>query len=220
MFLARAADGRRITSTRDEQGFCPQCNDDLVAKQGDIYDWHWSHRPGKSCDYRAGTTRWHYDWLSHYHWLGGWEVEYEDSGLSCDAVNHRQQQAVLLMVKLDIERATLFIEQAIESGYTPVIIFNSSCFKNLKKHNDRLKQSRKSDTTYTLFYRYANPKSRRKASMWVEVEHESNTWLGLDPGLHRLSHSDYYIHDIIVDPQARQRTKTIRPACSADARTD
>ncbi|MEB3733857.1 hypothetical protein ULF88_06350 [Halopseudomonas pachastrellae] len=68
---------------------------------------------------------------------GGWEVEYEDSGLSCDAVNHRQQQAVLLMVKLDIERATLFIEQAIESGYTPVIIFNSSCFKSLKKHNDR-----------------------------------------------------------------------------------
>ena len=40
------------------------------------------------------------------------------------------------MVKLDIERATLFIEQAIESGYTPVIIFNSSCFNSVEEASE------------------------------------------------------------------------------------
>lgn len=202
MFLARTEDGRRITSTRDEQGYCPKCNDPLVAKQGDVYEWHWSHRPGKSCDYRAGTSRWHYKWLNYYHSLDGWEVEPDEAILKCDVLNDAQKKAVLLMSKYDLEKATSFIKKSLDAGYKPSVILQSSCFKSVQFSENRLKQVRRSDLTYVLFYRYgSNRPGKKQASFWVDVE-ERSLLIGLSPGLHRLTHDDKYSHDIVVDPKA------------------
>ncbi|WP_417546823.1 competence protein CoiA family protein [Marinobacter sp.] len=200
MFLARAEDGRRITSTRDEQGYCPKCNDPLVAKQGDVYEWHWAHRPGKSCDYRAGTSRWHYKWLNHYHSLDGWEVEPDETVLKCDALNNAQKKAVLLMSKYDLAQATSFIQSAREAGYAPSIILNSQCIKSLQFSENRFKQIRRSDMTYVMFCRFSSTRPGKKlASFWLDVE-ERTPLIGLSAGLHRLTHDDEYWNDVVVDP--------------------
>lgn len=87
MYLAHGAEGMRIPAARDESGYCPSCNEQLTAKQGDIYVWHWSHKPGQACSYRRVATFWQYGWLSHYHATGEWEMEARLDSAEIDGIH-------------------------------------------------------------------------------------------------------------------------------------
>lgn len=44
---------------------CPDCDDELIAKCGDINTWHWAHAAGKDCDpWHEPETAWHRNWKS------------------------------------------------------------------------------------------------------------------------------------------------------------
>ncbi|RJG13548.1 hypothetical protein D3879_09995 [Pseudomonas cavernicola] len=101
MFLAQTPDGRRITATRDEDGFCPSCQEVLTAKLGDVYVWHWAHKPGRSCDYRRSATFWQYSWMSFYHACGSWDIEIRVDGYDFDGINREKKLALKLATKLD-----------------------------------------------------------------------------------------------------------------------
>ena len=48
-----------------EIGICPDCNERLIPKCGDINVWHWSHSSKTECDsWSEGETKWHLDWKS------------------------------------------------------------------------------------------------------------------------------------------------------------
>lgn len=190
MFLARNADGSRITSTKEEKGYCPSCNDELTAKQGEVYGWHWSHRPKKSCDYRSGSTFWHYGWMAHYHTLGGWEMEVAQEGIEFDGVNRTQKRSLLLADKIDFGSIKDFIVKSHELELEPVIIFNAKAFQRFDFSDNRFKSKKRSDTTWVLFSSYGNPNSRRKASMWLDGDSKKLPFFSLGDGIYRLTHSD------------------------------
>jgi hypothetical protein len=208
MFLARSTDGSRITSTREEKGFCPSCNDELTAKQGEVYEWHWSHRPGRSCEYRSGSTYWHYGWMAHYHALGGWEMEVTENGVEFDGTNRSQKRSLLLADKIDFVSIKNFIARSHELELEPVIIFNAKVFQRFDFSDNRFKSKQRSDTTWIVFSSYGNPKSRRKASMWLDVDSEKLPSFALGSGIYRLSHSDLHSNEICVDPDPKKRSTT------------
>lgn len=62
MLIAENSKEERITATKEQQGFCPQCGKPLIAKMGDIKIHHWAHK-GEECDsWKGNESIWHYDW--------------------------------------------------------------------------------------------------------------------------------------------------------------
>lgn len=48
-------------------GFCPDCNDSLIARCGEINIHHWAHSLGNDCDtWSEGETPWHLHWKSYF----------------------------------------------------------------------------------------------------------------------------------------------------------
>lgn len=209
MFLAKSIDGSRITSTRDEKGYCPSCNDELTAKQGEVYVWHWSHKPGKSCDYRSGSTFWHYSWLAHYHALGGWEMEVAEGGIEFDGINRAKKRSLLLVDKIDVSTIKDFIIKSYQLELIPVIIFNAKAFQRFDFSDNRFKSKKKSDSTWIIFSAYGNPKALRRASMWLDVDSEKLPYFKLKTGIYRLLHSDLHRTEIGVDPEPKTRSKNM-----------
>jgi competence protein CoiA len=59
--------GHRIEPTRITTGYCPGCDDMLVAKLGGIVEHHWAHPKGADCDaWYEGMTAWHRGWQDEF----------------------------------------------------------------------------------------------------------------------------------------------------------
>jgi len=60
----------RIEATKGAKGVCPCCGNDLVAKCGEVYIHHWTHK--KKCDdhWWENETEWHRNWKNEFpsHW--------------------------------------------------------------------------------------------------------------------------------------------------------
>jgi hypothetical protein len=130
MYLARTPDGRRIPATRDESGHCPNCNEQLAAKLGDIYEWHWSHKPGQACSYRKTSTFWQYGWIRHYHASGEWEMETQVDGVDFDGVHPQKRLALMLAHKLDLIPLNAFIDAATQRDLKPMVIFQAKALSD------------------------------------------------------------------------------------------
>ena len=57
---------KRIEATKGAKGACPCCDNDLVAKCGEIYIHHWAHK--KKCDdhWWENETEWHRNWKNKF----------------------------------------------------------------------------------------------------------------------------------------------------------
>lgn len=55
----------RIKPTKEIDGYCPCCNEYLIAKMGEINIHHWSHKGDTNCKYKP-MTQWHYDWQNKF----------------------------------------------------------------------------------------------------------------------------------------------------------
>lgn len=62
MFLAHDSNGKLITPTKEEIGFCPGCKEELTAKMGQVNVHHWSHKNFDCDSWSEGETIWHYEW--------------------------------------------------------------------------------------------------------------------------------------------------------------
>lgn len=46
---------------------CPYCGDAMIAKCGQLKDWHWAHRGTRACDpWWEPETKWHRTWKNHF----------------------------------------------------------------------------------------------------------------------------------------------------------
>lgn len=205
MYLARTNDGRRIPATRDESGHCPSCNEELTAKLGDIYEWHWSHRPGQACRYRKTSTFWQYGWIRHYHASGEWEMETHVDGVDFDGVHPQKRLALMLALKLDLITLNAFIDTAAQRGLKPMVIFSAKAFERFQFANYRLKHPRRSDNSWILFFSHAFRGHARTASLWVDIEQDKHPHFGLKSGLYNLTYSAECHGAITVHPAHRQR---------------
>lgn len=62
MEFARNAFGDRIEPARKLSGFCPLCNEAVVAKCGEIKVHHWAHKSRVECDpWWENESQWHRD---------------------------------------------------------------------------------------------------------------------------------------------------------------
>jgi hypothetical protein len=59
--------GMKIKAAPGVEGWCPACQEKMVAKCGEIKIWHWSHIGGTDCDeWHEPMTRWHIDWQENF----------------------------------------------------------------------------------------------------------------------------------------------------------
>src|SRR5262249_54087915 len=64
-------EGERREAQRGLSAKCPVCGDAMIAKCGEIRDWHWSHRVTRTCDrWWEPETEWHRNWKNQFpeHW--------------------------------------------------------------------------------------------------------------------------------------------------------
>lgn len=208
MYLARTLDGRRIPATRDEDGFCPSCSEQLTPKLGDVYEWHWSHKPGQACSYRKASTHWQYGWIRHYHGTGEWEMEACLDGVDFDGIHRERQLALMLAHKLDFIALKSFVESSQERGLKPVVIFQAKAFERFKFEDYRLIHPRRRDNSWVFFFSHAFRGHARTASLWMDVEQEKHPSFGLRSGIYNLIYSGDFHGAITVNPVPRQKTLT------------
>lgn len=208
MYLARAGDHRRIEATKDEAGFCPRCKEQLVPKLGEIYAWHWSHKPGQACDYRKGTSTWEYEWLSHYHALEGWDVEVTEGDFEFDAVNKCQKQSLMLARKMDMMALRAFVKASKKLDLIPVIIFHAAIFENFHFNSNRFRAKQGSNQTWVFFYANTDVSKAKKerVSAWLDVKKGAKPDFSLEFGLYKLSYQTDHPQEVILDPVPQQKS--------------
>lgn len=62
MLIALDSDDKRIRASHNIIGFCPECNEQLIPRCGDLNINHWAHYPDSTCNYGEGKTEWHMKW--------------------------------------------------------------------------------------------------------------------------------------------------------------
>jgi len=207
MYLARAGDQRRIEATKDEAGFCPSCKEQLVAKMGDVYAWHWSHKPDQACDYRKGTSIWQYQWISHYHSLEGWEVETTVGGFEFDAVNKAKNWSLMLAPKLDMVALKEFVKASLRLKLKPVVIFQARALERFDFNFSRFKAKKASDQGWVFFYSNTDVTHSKdgRVSAWLHVEKGAMPDYSLESGVYELSYQMDYPNEVILDPVPKQK---------------
>jgi competence protein CoiA len=67
MIFANDIFGIKIQAAPGVEGWCPACQEKMIAKCGEIKIWHWSHIGGTDCDdWHEPMTQWHIDWQSNF----------------------------------------------------------------------------------------------------------------------------------------------------------
>ncbi len=94
MLFANSKDKEKIMAFPGAIGFCPGCDDELMAKCGQINIWHWSH-VAKDCDQNhEPESKWHIDWKLKFPprccevWCDGFRADIKlDTGLVIELQN-------------------------------------------------------------------------------------------------------------------------------------
>jgi competence protein CoiA len=59
--------GSKIPAAPGVDGWCPACQEKMIAKCGEIKIWHWAHINGTDCDdWHEPMTQWHLDWQNEF----------------------------------------------------------------------------------------------------------------------------------------------------------
>lgn len=59
MLVAINNEGQRIHPKKGQKGFCPVCNETVIAKCGDVKIHHWAHEVDYDCIEKEPESQWH-----------------------------------------------------------------------------------------------------------------------------------------------------------------
>ncbi len=63
--LYAMVNGEKRTASPNQTGLCAACAGQMIAKCGEIKQWHWAHRDISRCDqWHESETAWHLAWKS------------------------------------------------------------------------------------------------------------------------------------------------------------
>ena len=99
--------GEKVKAQKGLNGFCPSCNEKLIAKCGEIKIWHWAHKSNFECDdWSEPESEWHKEWKDNFskeqqEFVMGkhradirtskrWIIELQNSPLSSDKIVERE----------------------------------------------------------------------------------------------------------------------------------
>ena len=142
--------GQRQKAQLGLRGTCPECEQPVIARCGEIRVWHWAHKVSSHCDSRwANEGPWHRDWKNEFpaewqefrhvdaktgerHWADvqtehGWVLEFQHSYIKPEERRSRDafyQKLVWVVNGLRRKRDRAQLEKAWEEG-TPVGANNS-----------------------------------------------------------------------------------------------
>jgi competence CoiA-like predicted nuclease len=57
-------DIRSKVQRKGQQGRCPKCGSEVIAKCGSIKIWHWAHKAKNDCAWYSAESEWHREWKS------------------------------------------------------------------------------------------------------------------------------------------------------------
>jgi hypothetical protein len=84
MLYAIGEDGSKLAAAKGLYGRCPDCNEDLISKCGEIITWHWAHKSGSDCEvWSEPESQWHLWWNSL------WPKEYVEVPIVKNNKRHR-----------------------------------------------------------------------------------------------------------------------------------
>lgn len=67
MNLALSPTGERLVAFPREKAKCPSCGDEVIAKCGEIKQWHWAHAGREDCDpWSEPESEWHLGWKGFF----------------------------------------------------------------------------------------------------------------------------------------------------------
>jgi competence protein CoiA len=117
--------GVRQRASPDARGICPQCENPVIARCGDVMVWHWAHVSCFDCDsWSEGETPWHVGWKGRFpkQWREvtmGWHradikapqavIELQASSISPDEIREREHFYGEMVWVLDASRFNLDI---------------------------------------------------------------------------------------------------------------
>lgn len=126
MLIALDKYGNRTKPTKGATGYCPSCQEEVIAKCGTIKIWHWAHK-AKKCRYRyEPETNWHLAWKSLW----------PDDCIEVIRGNHRADVITPLGVVIEFQNSSISAETIKEResfwGHHMIWVINATKFhKNL-----------------------------------------------------------------------------------------
>ncbi|NOT73437.1 MAG: hypothetical protein HOP08_00815 [Cyclobacteriaceae bacterium] len=58
---------KRVPPFPNGKATCQVCEGNVIAKCGEIYDWHWAHKIDQNCDpWKEHETEWHRGWKNKF----------------------------------------------------------------------------------------------------------------------------------------------------------
>lgn len=99
-------DGRRSLATPGLVGACPGCGGEVVAKCGEVLQWHWAHRASECDPWSEPESEWHINWKNQF--PAEWQervigdhradvltprgvIEFQKSSISTREISEREQ---------------------------------------------------------------------------------------------------------------------------------
>lgn len=58
--------GNKILPEKHLKGHCPDCGDSVIAKCGEVNQWHWAHVVNAECKNNKPETIWHKEWKLNF----------------------------------------------------------------------------------------------------------------------------------------------------------
>jgi competence CoiA-like predicted nuclease len=129
MLLAITKNGARVRPSKEVEAFCPCCEQQVIAKMGQIRIHYWAHLPNSECSYGTGMTEWHYRWIHRHFDKDGWEVEHPDDEYRYDCFNSYKG------LVLEIQKTPLYeymiakTEHVTSKGYSINWILHDEIFR-------------------------------------------------------------------------------------------
>ena len=130
-------DGHRAEPNPGGRGACPCCGAEMLAKCGDVYAYHWSHKARRMCDpWWENETAWHRGWKEQFplEWQerihhsdagekhiadvktdAGWVLEFQHSYLKPAERQARSDFYLKLMWVVDASRRVRDVDQMISA---------------------------------------------------------------------------------------------------------
>lgn len=106
MIFANDLFGMKIQAAPGVEGWCPACQEKMIAKCGEIKIWHWSHIGGTDCDsWHEPMTQWHIDWQ------GNFSFDLQEVVISRDDKIHRADVRLPGGIVLEFQHSSISTEE-------------------------------------------------------------------------------------------------------------
>ena len=121
-------DGQRSLATPGLTGACPGCGGEVVAKCGEVLQWHWAHRASECDPWSEPESEWHIGWKNRFpaEWqervMGNHRadvltprgvIEFQKSSISTKEIREREQFYRRMIWVVDASEFNVYVSTSV-----------------------------------------------------------------------------------------------------------